>query len=42
LNPQGTISFDRLKGMLQEKLSYRNEANRHYVALCLAEAECMS
>lgn len=39
--PNGSISFDQLKRMLQERLSYRNQANRHYVALCLAEAECM-
>merc|ERR1719354_107116 len=39
--PSGTISFDQLKRMLQERLSNRNQANRHYVALCLSEAECM-
>jgi len=40
-NPNGTISFNQLKEMLQDRLSIRNQANRHYVALCLAEAECM-
>ena len=39
--PNGSINFDQLKRMLQERLSNRNQANRHYVALCLAEAECM-
>mmetsp|Transcript_25378 Transcript_25378/g.37606 ORF Transcript_25378/g.37606 Transcript_25378/m.37606 type:complete len:717 (+) Transcript_25378:1050-3200(+) len=41
LPPNGTFSFDQLKTMLQERLNYRNQANRHYVGLCLAEAECM-
>ena len=36
-----SISFDQLKRMLAERLCYRVQANRHYVALCLSEAECM-
>ncbi len=44
LNPtsgQGNITFDDLKNMLTQRLYYRVQAGRYYVALSLFEAECM-
>jgi len=41
LDQSRTFSFNELKRMLTERLAHRVQANRHYVALCLAEAECM-
>ena len=38
---QGTITFDELKNMLTQRLYYRVQAGRYYVALSLFEAECM-
>jgi Ca2+-binding EF-hand superfamily protein len=39
--PNGKIGFDDLKRILSERMHFRIQANRHYVALSLAEAACM-
>lgn len=36
-----TITFEDVKQMLTERMYYRVQAGRHYVALSLFEAECM-
>lgn len=44
VGPTGTISnitFDDLKNMLTQRMYYRVQAGRQYVALALVEAECM-
>jgi hypothetical protein len=41
LDPNGTVSFDELKQMLSQKVQYKIQAGRYYVALSLAEAQCM-
>ena len=41
LDPNGTVSFDELKQLLSQKVQYKIQAGRHYVALSLAEAQCM-
>lgn len=39
--PNGKIGFDDFKRILSERMHFRIQANRHYVALSLAEAACM-
>lgn len=41
LDPNGTVSFDELKQLLTQKVQYKVQAGRYYVALSLAEAQCM-
>merc|ERR1719253_1461550 len=41
LDPNGTVSFDELKKLLSQKVQYKIQAGRYYVALSLAEAQCM-
>ena len=41
LDPNGTVSFDELKQLLSQKVQYKIQAGRYYVALSLAEAQCM-
>ena len=41
LDPNGTVSFDELKQLLNQKVQYKIQAGRYYVALSLAEAQCM-
>ena len=41
LDPNGTVSFDELKQMLSQKVQYKIQAGHYYVALSLAEAQCM-
>lgn len=36
-----TVTFDELKTMLTQRMYYRVQAGRHFVALSLFEAECM-
>mmetsp|Transcript_24616 Transcript_24616/g.56402 ORF Transcript_24616/g.56402 Transcript_24616/m.56402 type:complete len:579 (-) Transcript_24616:110-1846(-) len=36
-----TVTFKEVKSMLEQRLHYRIQEGRYYVALCLAEAECM-
>mmetsp|Transcript_23985 Transcript_23985/g.23023 ORF Transcript_23985/g.23023 Transcript_23985/m.23023 type:complete len:612 (+) Transcript_23985:2409-4244(+) len=41
LQGNGMITFEQLKAMLAKRMHYSVQAGRHYVALSLAEAECM-
>jgi Ca2+-binding EF-hand superfamily protein len=41
LDPNGTVSFDELKQVLSRKIQNKVQAGRYYVALSLAEAQCM-
>jgi Ca2+-binding EF-hand superfamily protein len=41
LDPNGTVSFDELKQLLSQTIQYKVQAGRFYVALSLAEAQCM-
>jgi len=41
LNMNGAVSFEQLKQMMAKSIFYRVQGGRHYVALSLAEAECM-
>jgi len=41
LDPNGTVSFDELKQVLSRKIQNKVQTGRYYVALSLAEAQCM-
>lgn len=41
LDPNGTVSFDELNQVLSRKIQTKVQAGRYYVALSLAEAQCM-
>lgn len=41
LSMTGTVSFDQVKDMMAKSMIHRIQAGRYYVALSLAEAECM-
>lgn len=41
LDPNGTVSYDELKQLLSQKVQLKVQAGRFYVALSLAEAQCM-
>mmetsp|Transcript_18027 Transcript_18027/g.21618 ORF Transcript_18027/g.21618 Transcript_18027/m.21618 type:complete len:759 (-) Transcript_18027:139-2415(-) len=40
-NRSGSVTFEELKNMLTQRMYYRVQAGRHYVALSLFEAECV-
>ena len=41
LDPNGTVSFEELKQLLSQTVQMKVQAGRYYVALSLAEAQCV-
>mmetsp|Transcript_26609 Transcript_26609/g.55769 ORF Transcript_26609/g.55769 Transcript_26609/m.55769 type:complete len:610 (-) Transcript_26609:52-1881(-) len=41
LDPHGTVSYDELKQLLSHRIQYKIQSGRYFVALSLAEAQCV-